>query len=83
MMTTEELCLRLEEKLDGMNENFRSICERVAKHSEFIANHINDTKEIRDKQTQQDVRISKLEKLIWFVLGSGGAAGAGVAKLFM
>lgn len=82
-MTTEELCLRLEEKLDGMNENFRSICERVAKHSEFIANHINDTKEIRDKQAEQDNRIGKLERLMWFALGSGGAAGAGLAKMFM
>lgn len=82
-MTTEELCLRLEEKLDGMNENFRDICERVAKHSEFIANHINDTKEIRDKQHLHDQRITKLEKLMWFMLGSGGAAGAGIAKLFM
>lgn len=82
-MTTEELCLRLEEKLDGMNENFRSICERVAKHSEFIANHINDTKEIRDKMSELDSRLSKLEKMMWFALGSGGAAGFGIAKVFM
>lgn len=82
-MTTEELCLRLEEKLDGMNENFRSICERVAKHSEFITNHINDTKEIRDKQDKFDARLAKLEKMMWFALGSGGAAGFGIAKFFM
>lgn len=82
-MTTEELCLRLEEKLDAMNENFRGICERVAKHSEFIANHINDTKEIRDKQYFHDQRIARLERLVWFVLGSGGAAGAGIAKMLL
>ena len=81
-MTTEELCLRLEEKLDGMNDNFRQICERVAKHSEFIANHINDTKEIRDKQEAFDNRLSKLEKMMWFALGSGGAAGFSIAKIF-
>lgn len=82
-MTTEELCLRLEEKLDGMNDNFRSICERVAKHSEFIANHINDTKEIRDSIASHDSRIGKLEKMMWFAFGSGGAVGAGFAKLFL
>ena len=82
-MTTEELCIRLEEKLDGMNNNFREICERVAKHSEFIANHINDTKEIRDKQDKFDTRLAKIEKMMWFALGSGGAAGFGIAKAFM
>lgn len=81
-MTTEELCIRLEEKLDGVNENFRAICERVAKHSEFIANHINDTKVIRDTQTDHEKRIAKIEKLIWFSLGGGGVAGATIAKIF-
>lgn len=82
-MTTEELCLRLEEKLDGMNDNFRTICERVAKHSEFIANHINDTKIIHGKITECETRLAKLEKMMWFALGTGGAAGAGIAKMFM
>jgi hypothetical protein len=82
-VTTEELCIRLEEKLDGMNNNFREICERVAKHSEFIDNHINDTKDIRDKQDKFDARIAKLEKMMWFALGSGCATGFGIAKFFM
>jgi hypothetical protein len=75
-MTIDELANKMDSRFDNLDTKVDSMNTTVALHSQSIAS--NDV-EHKDFKT----RLGKVERWMWLTLGAGGAAGVGVAKLFM
>lgn len=95
-MTVDELWMKVDAKFVGLDEKLDDVRTTVRLHDQTLAQtkaEINAVEKKFDKEIEElrksgsdskkDVegRISKLEKWMWFTLGAGGAAGAGIAKL--
>ena len=74
-MTLDDLSAKMDKRFDVLDAKVDSITTTVAVHSSTLQVHDRENKKM-------DERVSKLEKLVWISLGSGGAAGAGLVKLF-
>ena len=95
-MTTDELWMKIDAKFTNLDDKLdkvattvqlheqtlmqiRAEAEAVEKrHDKEIAAIKSDAREEHDKMQN---RITKLERWMWFSLGAGGAAGAGIVKL--
>jgi hypothetical protein len=75
-MTIDELADKMDSRFDKLDNKVDSMNTTVALHSQSIASNDLEHKDFK-------TRIGKIEKWMWLTLGAGGAAGAGVAKLFM
>lgn len=86
-MTIEELGEKIARRFDQSDDKLDNINLIVAKHTVSLRGHDRELCEVKknakDNKEKLEVRISKLERWMWFSLGAGGAAGAGLAKLFM
>ncbi len=75
-MTIDELANKMDSRFDNLDTKVDSMNTTVALHSQSIASNEVEHKDFK-------VRLGKIEKWMWLTLGAGGAAGAGMAKLFM
>lgn len=75
-MTLEELADKMESRFDRLDTKVDTLNTTVALHSQSIANNDSEHKRFF-------ARLEKVERWMWFTLGAGGAAGAGLAKLFL
>ena len=82
-MTLDDLSEKIDKRFDQVDDKLDMVNMTVAKDTASLQGHDRDIKEIKDDEKSQDARISKIERWMWFSLGAGGAAGAGIAKLFM
>lgn len=95
-MTVDELWMKVDAKFVGLDEKLDEVRTTVRLHDQTLVQtkaEINAVEKKFDKEIEKirndgkdskkdvDGRISKLEKWMWFTLGAGGAAGAGIAKL--
>lgn len=95
-MTVDELWMKVDAKFLGLDEKLDEVRTTVRLHDQTLVQtkaEINAVEKKFDKEIEKirndgkdskkdvDGRISKLEKWMWFTLGAGGAAGAGIAKL--
>lgn len=85
-MTTDELWVKIDAKMSSLDAKLDDVATTVRLHEQALG---NDRKEIatikqetKASYEKMDGRVSKLEKWMWLSLGAGGAAGAGLAKLF-
>jgi len=82
-MTIEDLAEKMDERFDKLDGKVDNINTTVAVHTKEIAAHDRENATNHEEHKAIDHRLDKLEKWMWFTLGAGGAAGAGLAKLFM
>ena len=86
-MTTEELWMKIDTKMSIMDGKLDEVATTVRLHEQALANDKKSIEtikaEVKAEFDKQDARISKLERWMWLSLGAGGAAGMGIAKLFM
>lgn len=86
-MTIDDLDAKIGRRFDQLDDKLDNINLIVAKHTVSLQGHDRELVEVKNdaKQAKEKLenRISKLERWMWFSLGAGGAAGAGIAKLFM
>ena len=82
-MTLDDLSEKIDKRFDQVDDKLDMVNMTVAKHTVSLQGHDREIKEIKDDEKSHDARISKIERWMWFSLGAGGAAGAGIAKLFM
>lgn len=86
-MTIDDLDAKIGRRFDQLDDKLDNINLIVAKHTVSLQGHDRELGEVKTeaKQTKEKLenRIAKLERWMWFSLGAGGAAGAGIAKLFM
>lgn len=86
-MTIDDLDAKIGKRFDQLDDKLDNINLIVAKHTVSLQGHDRELGEVKTdaKQTKEklEIRIAKLERWMWFSLGAGGAAGAGLAKLFM
>lgn len=75
-MTLEELANKIDQRFDNLDNKVDAINMTVALHGQSLTSNTEEHHEF-------DARLSKLEKWMWMTLGAGGAAGIGIAKLFM
>lgn len=84
-MTIDDLDAKIGRRFDQLDDKLDNINLIVAKHTVSLQGHDRELGEVKSeaKQTKEklDNRIAKLERWMWFNLGAGGAAGAGIAKL--
>lgn len=95
-MTVDELWMKVDAKFVGLDEKLDEVRTTVRLHDQTLVQtkaEINAVEKKFDKEIEKirndgenskkdvDGRISKLEKWMWFSLGAGGAAGAGIVKL--
>lgn len=95
-MTVDELWMKVDAKFVGLDEKLDEVRTTVRLHDQTLVqtkaelNAVekrfdNEIDKIRtdgkEGKKEVDGRISKLERWMWFTLGAGGAAGAGVVKL--
>ncbi len=87
-MTADEIAAKID-RLDGnLNRRFDALDSKVdalsltvATHSQTLTQHDRENKGFKDAFARLSDRVAKVEKWMWFTLGAGGAAGAGLAKL--
>lgn len=73
-MTIEELHNEIAPVLKEMDQKLDKTAASLERHEVKIV--------VADKRIEKtESRIDKLERWMWFTLGAGGAAGAGLAKL--
>jgi len=73
-MTIEELHNEIAPVLKEMDQKLDKTAAALERHDVKIV--------VADKRIEKtESRIDKLERWMWFSLGAGGAAGAGLAKL--
>lgn len=82
-MTLDDFAEKMDKRFDQVDDKLDMINMTVAKHTVSLSGHDREIKEIKDDKKSQDNRIAKIERWMWMSLGAGGAAGIGVAKLFM
>lgn len=82
-MSIDDLAEKMDSRFDKLDNKVDNISTTVAIHTKEIAAHDRENAENRNAHHKMDARLDKLEKWMWFTLGAGGAAGAGLAKLFM
>jgi len=82
-MTLDDFAEKMDKRFDQVDDKLDNINMMVAKHTVSLSGHDREIKELKDDCKAKDERINKLERWMWFSLGAGGAAGAGLAKLFM
>lgn len=75
-MTIEELANKIDLRFDNLDNKVDTINTTVALHGQSLSANNAEHREFEE-------RLSKLEKWMWMSLGAGGAAGIGIAKLFM
>lgn len=73
-MTIEELHNEIAPVLKEMDQKLDKTAASLERHEVKIV--------VADKRIEKaESRIDKLERWMWFTLGAGGAAGAGLVKL--
>ena len=86
-MTIDDLDAKIGKRFDQLDDKLDNINLIVARHTVSLQGHDRELGEVKAeaKQTKDklETRITKLERWMWFSLGAGGAAGAGIAKLCM
>lgn len=86
-MTTEELWMKIDTKMSIMDGKLDEVATTVRLHEQALANDKKSIEAVKQEAKEQysklEARIAKLERWMWFSLGAGGAAGAGIAKLLM
>ena len=86
-MTIDDLDAKIVKRFDQLDDKLDNINLIVARHTVSLQGHDRELGEVKTeaKQTKDklETRIAKLERWMWFSLGAGGAAGAGIAKLCM
>lgn len=82
-MTLDDFAEKMDKRFDQVDDKLDNMSLMVAKHTVNISGHDREIKELKDAKSAQDERIHKIEKWMWMTLGAGGAAGVGLAKLFM
>lgn len=82
-MSIDDLAEKMDKRFDTLDTKVDGISTVVAIHTTELAAHDKANLQNRDEHLRLDARLDKLEKWMWFTLGAGGAAGAGLAKLFM
>jgi len=82
-MTLDDLANKMDKGFEAIGGKLDMINMTVAKHTVSLNGHDREIKELKDEDKLQEQRIGKLERWMWFSLGAGGAAGAGLAKLFL
>ena len=86
-MTTEELWMKIDAKMSIMDGKLDEVATTVRLHEQALANDKKSIEAVKAEAKEQynklETRITKLERWMWFTLGAGGAAGAGIAKLLM
>ncbi len=82
-MTIEDLAAKMDDRFNKVDAKLDTLSTTVAVHTTTLATHDRENKGIKDSIARLVERVAKLEAWKWFCLGAGGAAGAGVAKLFM
>ena len=86
-MTIDDLDAKIVKRFDQLDDKLDNINLIVARHTVSLQGHDRELGEVKTeaKQTKEklETRITKLERWMWFSLGAGGAAGAGIAKLCM
>ena len=75
-MTIDELADKMDSRFDKLDGKVDTMNTTVALHSQSIASNEVEHKDFK-------TRLNKIEKWIWLTLGAGGAAGAGLTKLFV
>ena len=85
-MTIDELDTKICMRFDQLDDKLDNINLIVARHTVSLQGHDRELGEVKknakDDKEKLEMRISRLERWMWFSLGAGGAAGAGLAKLF-
>ena len=86
-MTIDDLDAKIVRRFDQLDDKLDNINLIVARHTVSLQGHDRELGEVKTeaKQTKDklETRITKLERWMWFSLGAGGAAGAGLARLLM
>ena len=86
-MTIDDLDAKIGKRFDQLDDKLDNINLIVARHTVSLQEHDRELGEVKTeaKQTKDklETRITKLERWMWFSLGAGGAAGAGLARLLM
>ena len=86
-MTIDDLDAKIGKRFDQLDDTLDNINLIVARHTVSLQGHDRELGEVKTeaKQTKDklETRITKLERWMWFSLGAGGAAGAGLARLLM
>ena len=86
-MTIDDLDAKIGKRFDQLADKLDNINLIVARHTVSLQGHDRELGEVKTeaKQTKDklETRITKLERWMWFSLGAGGAAGAGLARLLM
>ena len=86
-MTIDDLDAKIVRRFDQVDDKLDNINLIVAKHTVSLQGHDRELGEVKKNAKEDmerlDSRLLKLERWMWFSLGAGGAAGAGLAKLFM
>ena len=86
-MTIDDLDAKIGKRFDQLDDKLDIINLIVARHTVSLQGHDRELGEVKTeaKQTKDklETRITKLERWMWFSLGAGGAAGAGLARLLM
>lgn len=86
-MTTEELWSKIDNKFTVITSKLDEVATTTKLHDLTLAQTKKDIAEVKkDSETEDDKikdRLSKVEKWMWLSIGAGGAAGAGLAKLFL
>ena len=86
-MTIDDLDAKIVKRFDQLDDKLDNINLIVARHTVSLQGHDRELGEVKTeaKQTKDklETRITKLERWMWFSLGAGGAAGAGLARILM
>ena len=86
-MTIDDLDAKIVKRFDQLDDKLDNINLIVARHTVSLQGHDRELGEVKTeaKQTKDklEMRITRLERWMWFSLGAGGAAGAGLARLLM
>ena len=86
-MTIDDLDAKIGKRFDQLDDKLDNINLIVARHTVSLQGHDRELGEVKTeaKQTKDklEMRITRLERWMWFSLGAGGAAGAGLARLLM
>ena len=97
-MTIDDLDAKIGKRFDQLDDKLDNLSLTVTKHTVTLTSHdkaIDERKaeekriedelkaEVKRVEDKHDSRLAKLERWMWFSLGAGGAAGAGLARLLM
>lgn len=82
-MTTEELYDKIDSKLSSMDAKLDTLNAKVERHDVRLETNGREAHEMKERMTRIEAEHYRLSKLVWWILGGGTAAGAGIAKLFM